>query len=247
MVFCEAYQKSMNQYFITGTSSGLGKALAEICLNNGHAVTGFSRRQTIQHPNYAHIVTDLSKTENLQNFRFDLEDNDYKKIILINNAAQVEPVKYSGRADNEQIIQAYTLNVIAPAVLINTFIATFENHSAKKVIVNISSGAANYPVDGWSVYCSSKAALDMLSRTVAMEREKEKSGFKVASIAPGIVDTAMQTGIRQSDSKDFSRINDFIAYKEENKLQTPQAAAEKIISAINQLNTINDVVFSIKN
>ncbi|MGZ5243534.1 MAG: SDR family NAD(P)-dependent oxidoreductase [Bacteroidia bacterium] len=237
----------MNHYFITGTSSGLGKAMAEICLRDGHTVTGISRHQSIHHQNYFHLQTDLSKTENLSAFSFEQQKVDCEKIVLINNAAQIEPVKYSGHADNEDIIQAYTLNVIAPAVLINTFIATFENHSAKKYIVNISSGAANYPVDGWSVYCSSKAALDMISRTVAMEREKEKSSFKVASIAPGIVDTAMQSTIRKADSHDFSRVSEFVAYKEENKLQAPEAAAEKIISAINQLNSINDVVFSIKN
>ena len=238
----------MNQYFITGTSSGLGKAMAEICLQNGHFVTGISRRNTIQHKNYLHIQADLSNYQELLKFHFEIKQRiDFEKIILINNAAQVEPVKYMGRAQNEDIIQTYTLNLIAPVILSNNFIHTFENHSAEKLIINISSGAANYPVDGWSIYCSSKAGLDMFSRTVAMEREKEKSGLKIASIAPGIVDTAMQSIIRQSDTDNFSRVNDFIAYKDQNQLQTPEEAAEKIISAINRLNSIHDVVFSIKN
>ncbi len=236
----------MNHYFITGASGGLGKAMAELCLQNGHTVTGVSRSQSIEHANYSHISLDLSQTDQLSAFTFPLSHiSTAQKIVLINNAAQVEPVKYCGNADNEDIIKAYIVNLIAPAVLSNTFIHTFENYSAEKIIVNISSGAANYPVDGWSVYCSSKAGLDMFTRTVAMEREKQKSGLKIASIAPGIVDTGMQNSIREADRDNFSRVADFIAYKQNNQLQTPEAAAGKIILAINQLNSIHDVVFSI--
>ncbi|RYD77037.1 MAG: SDR family NAD(P)-dependent oxidoreductase, partial [Sphingobacteriales bacterium] len=219
----------------------------EICLQKNNEVTGISRTNALQQPNFSHIAADLSISENLLNFKFPNINKACERIVLINNAAQITPVKYCGEADNKAIAGALTLNLIAPVVLSNIFIATFENHSAEKIIINISSGAANYPVDGWSVYCSSKAALDMFSRTIAMEREKRKSGFKIASIAPGIVDTHMQSAIRQTNAADFSRIEDFINYKNQNQLQTPEAAAEKIYSAINRLNSIQDVVFSIKN
>ena len=67
-----------------------------------------------------------------------------------------------------------------------------------------SSGAAHRPLEGWSAYCSGKAALAMLTRAVALEHAAE--GIRVFGFAPGTIDTDMQVTIRASGVNQISRI-----------------------------------------
>jgi benzil reductase ((S)-benzoin forming) len=244
---CQANRRGMHHYFITGASSGLGKALAEACLGAGHRVTGISRSSTLSHSGYSHITADLSDASVLELWQYPEIENSCDKIVLINNAATIEPVKHVGNAQNVDIIRAYTLNIIAPAVLCNFFLRQFGPNPAAKFIINITSGAAQRPVDGWAVYCSSKAGLDMFTRVAAMERESEKNRLGVVSVAPGIVDTPMQAQIRSAEAEDFSRVEEFIEYNEDGMLTSPEEAARKILLAIKDQKEIKNVVFSVKN
>ena len=72
------------------------------------------------------------------------------------------------------------------------------------VIVNISSGAAHNPMEGWSAYCSGKAGVYMLTRATALEAGGR--GVRVYGFAPGVVDTDMQVTIRASGINEVSRI-----------------------------------------
>ena len=54
--------------YITGSSSGIGKALAELLLENNHKVIGLSRTNTISHVNYKHVFIDLSEPEIVAKF-----------------------------------------------------------------------------------------------------------------------------------------------------------------------------------
>ena len=61
----------MKHFFITGTSRGIGKALAETLLeNDNNEVTGISRTRSIKHPNYKHITTDLSNLSDTESIFF---------------------------------------------------------------------------------------------------------------------------------------------------------------------------------
>jgi len=236
----------MEYYFITGSSSGLGKALANLALSKGYQVTGMSRRQTIHHENYNHIKLDLSITEQVLNFNFSIPA-DAKKVVLFNNAGAISEAKPFGKIKNEKIISDFNVNLISPAILINKFIETFQRFSGEKIIVNISSGAGKNPIDGWGVYCSSKSGIDMLSNVIAEEQRLTlKKGFRIYSIAPGIVDTEMQDKIRTASKENFSRINDFISYKERGELSSPALIAEKYISILAEGRINDKVVFSVR-
>jgi NAD(P)-dependent dehydrogenase (short-subunit alcohol dehydrogenase family) len=63
-------------------------------------------------------------------------------------------------------------------------------------VVNLSTGAAHTPRDGWSAYCGSKAALAMLTRSIA--KEYGDKGVFAYSLQPGLVDTEMQGRIRRA-------------------------------------------------
>jgi benzil reductase ((S)-benzoin forming) len=219
----------VNYFFITGTSKGIGKALAlELLQLQYNKVFGISRGLSIHHEHYVHFYIDLSDADVVSGFRFpDLTDA--TSVYLINNAGTLGEVGYSGKIQNEKIKETFTVNIISPAVLMNKFIEKFAKVQGKKVILNISSGAARKPIDGWSNYCASKAALDMLSETVQQECTIAGNGFRIFSIYPGVVDTAMQEQIRSAAERDFSTVEKFREYKESGELQHAEVVARKIL------------------
>ncbi|MES2591812.1 MAG: SDR family NAD(P)-dependent oxidoreductase [Bacteroidota bacterium] len=244
----------MNYYYITGTSRGIGKAFAEHLLENpSNYVIGISRQRTIEHANYRHFYLDLTDANALAGFKFELHAN-AKKIYLINNAGSLGFIKPVGKLEADIIIKNFTLNLIAPSVLTNAFINCYDTTDAEKVIVNISSGAGKAPVDGWSVYCASKAGIDMFSRVVDAEQKIRAEhasssihpGFKIFSIAPGVVDTEMQSEIRNASKEDFSRLETFIEYKAKDQLLDPVTVSRKYFNILNNVDGITEVLSSLK-
>lgn len=244
----------MNYYYITGTSRGIGKAFAEYLLENpSNNVIGISRQHTIEHSNYRHFNLDLTDINALADFKFELH-SDPEKIYLINNAGALGFIKPVGQLDASIIIKNYTLNLIAPSVLTNAFIDCYNTTDAEKVILNITSGAGKTPIDGWAVYCASKAGIDMFSRVVDAEQKIRAQnpetaihkGFKIFSIAPGVVNTTMQDEIRSASKDDFSRLENFIDYKVNNQLLEPSVVSKKYFNILENVDDIKDVLSSLK-
>lgn len=221
----------MEYYIITGTGKGIGKALAEALLIKEDAhVTGISRHHTIQHPRYLHLNIDLSQPEILiaslpKIFR---EMPDATKLVLVNNAGVLGEIGYVGEKQNPDFNYAFTINVTAPAILMNAFLQAYQAATIPRIILNISSGAGKYPMDGWATYCASKAALDLFSEAVQLEQNILRSGVHVFSVAPGIVDTAMQAQIREAPKNQFSQVSKFKDYKSSGSLATPETVAQKL-------------------
>jgi benzil reductase ((S)-benzoin forming) len=236
----------MNYYYITGASKGIGKALVEHLLQDpSNKVIGISRSRDMEHANYEHMSLDLSNIDEVSTFRF-MPHHDAKRLVLINNAGALGAVKPVGRLSAHPIAYTYNLNLVAPSVLIDNFIHAYASFPAEKIIVNVSSGAGKYPIDGWSVYCASKAGLDMFSRVVSEEQKINKGDFRIFSIAPGVVDTGMQEQIRSADKVDFSRIEDFINYKTSGQLSDPKLVADKFFRILARAGSIEETVISVR-
>ncbi len=235
-------------YFITGTSAGIGKSLVEELLkNNYNFVYGFSRSEVyIENKNYKHQQVDLSKQKNLINFKFPKVE-DFDKIILINNAGLLAPINYIGSQKNQEIVDLFTVNLIAPSILSNTFLNTFKSEKYQKIILNVGSGAANYPYDGWSTYCSSKSGLHMLTNTLKEELKKEERKNSYAfCILPGVIDTNMQTLIRSQKSKNFSHKDKFVNLYKSKQLTTPYQTALGILKIIDNPEEY-ETIFDLRN
>ena len=212
----------MKGYIITGTSSGIGKALCELLLKDeNNEVIGISRTQKIYHSNYKHISLDLNIVNQIEKIKFP-DWNNSEQISLIHNAGWIGPIKKLGRQKLNDITSSYMINLIAPAVLSNHFINNYKSTDTKKVILSISSGAAHTAISGWNTYCSSKSGLDMLSKCIS----KENPDIISLSIAPGKVDTPMQDDIRLAKKEEFPRLKEFQNYHKKGKLLNANLVAE---------------------
>lgn len=215
---------------ISGHSHGLGAALAAAWLKHGARVLGLSRRNN---PALA-----AAYPGQLQEIAIDLADPqavlDYSRsdafrhtcqtaetLWLINNAGTVAPSAPLGAQPDDVIIHALNLNITAPLLLANAVLAHARDRDNVR-IVHISSGAARKPYPGWSIYGASKAALDRHAADAAAE------GVRITSLAPGVVDTAMQAGMRADPA--FPLRAQFAALHADGKLQSAAATAAKILA-----------------
>lgn len=236
----------MNYYFITGSSRGLGKSLLDLLLKDeSNIVYGLARTCSVEHERYYHTTIDLSNMDKVVKFQFPLLKS-ADKIIIINNAGIVGDVKRVGNIDNQKIINCYNLNLIAPVILVNNFVTKYGSLACEKVIINISSGAGRNPIDGWNVYCSSKAGIDMFSQVLNEETNIDKKNIKVLSLAPGIIDTDMQYQIRASDQSEFSTLEKFIQFKKEGDLVNPNITAKQILRFVNENELSKNVLCSVR-
>jgi benzil reductase ((S)-benzoin forming) len=234
----------MNYYIITGASRGIGEAMTRELIAPGNTLFAVSRTlneglvelaSSLNVPLY-YFEADLSIRQEAELFinsvfeKINLTDHD--RIALINNAGMLEPIGPIKSTDFERAEKHLHLNLLTPMILSSVFASKTESAAIPKVILNISSGAAFYPYSGWSIYCSSKAGLDMLTKVAGLEQNTEQYPVTIFALAPGIIETGMQESIRETDLALFPDRDKFISLHEEGKLAKPEDVAHIIISTI---------------
>jgi NAD(P)-dependent dehydrogenase (short-subunit alcohol dehydrogenase family) len=120
---------------------------------------------------------------------------------LVNNAGQIDPIGKLADTDAQAWADAISVNLVGAYRMVHAALPALER-SDRPVIVNISTGAAHTPREGWSAYCSAKAGLAMLTRCLALEYPL----VATYGLQPGVVDTEMQVRIRASGINEISRI-----------------------------------------
>lgn len=140
---------------------------------------------------------------------------------LINNAGALEPIAKTADADPEKWLDNIKINLMGPFYLMKACAEALRNSQGR--IVNISSGAAVSPIGGWSAYCAAKAGLNHLSRVVA----EEEPDITVIALRPGVVDTGLQTLIREKGSAGMKseKVDYFKGLKTSNRLEPPAVPA----------------------
>lgn len=209
----------MQNIFISGISSGIGRGLAEYYAHKGVQVYGISRRElSYSHANIHHArldITDYQQTPHtiaklLKNVDLDL---------AILNAGVLGSMSSMQEADLNEMKMVMETNLWAQKVLMDSLLEA----SAIKYLFAISSGAAINGNVGWSGYSLSKAALNMLIQLYS--KENPKTHF--IAFAPGLVDTAMQDYLcGEVSAEEFPSVKKLHDARGTQNMPTPQKFAE---------------------
>lgn len=124
--------------------------------------------------------------------------------ILVNNAGVIDPIVRLGDSEPEEWNRAVDINFKGVYHGLRAAIPVMEARGSG-VIVNISSGAATGAMEGWSHYCSTKAAV--LSLTRCADKEYGDKGIRVVGLSPGTVATDMQVAIKASGINPVSQLD----------------------------------------
>jgi benzil reductase ((S)-benzoin forming) len=216
----------MKAIILTGCASGLGKAIHDNLISN---VSGFRLIFL------GRVLPPASKIKDLMYIKIDLaclsietlsglDDclRDISELVFINNAGIISPITSHKQCDLAQFEKAVSVNFISPVMLIKRFLQLVKHVK----VINISTGAAVNPVPYWGGYCSTKAAMAMFLNVLNLEE-----GVDVVNYDPGVIDTGMQSEIRQS-AKIYNELKSFDDLHKNAELLSPQRVAEKICELI---------------
>jgi NAD(P)-dependent dehydrogenase (short-subunit alcohol dehydrogenase family) len=219
---------------ITGASRGLGAGLAVHFAASGmhlglcakHRPRLVARtRPTAQR---GHIVSsevpllsavDVTDRAALARFADAVVDRFGHIDLWVNNAGLLGPIAPLALADVDEVAQTISVNVVGVANGTSVFAAHVRGRPGRGVLINVTSGAATKAYEGWAAYCASKAAVDQLTRVVALEEARHE--LLAFAVSPGLVDTDMQTAIRGADPAAFPERERFRRVAEMQRFNSP--------------------------
>jgi NAD(P)-dependent dehydrogenase (short-subunit alcohol dehydrogenase family) len=185
---------------ITGSSQGLGAAIASHFLAQGAAVSLCARSRddlsaqhaqlSARHPQgRVHIKTADVASQAEVDALFDATLAVFGRLdVLVNNAGVYGPMGAIDALDWDQWVDALRINLVGTAYCARRAIAIFKTRRYGKII-NISGGGATKPLPGLSAYAASKAAVVRLTETLALE--VKDWGIDVNAVAPGALATRL--------------------------------------------------------
>lgn len=246
----------MKYAIITGASKGLGASITKRLLQEGFGIFSISRSESQEIRDlaattqlfYRHFSCDLSDAKGLENTFLKIIDN-MKQVEMVdelwvfNNAGVVEPIETVGNLDAASVELNIQINLLAPILISNLLLQHL--NATKLTIVNVTSGAAERPIHGWSTYCSTKAAVNMFTQSAALEQNTENHHHSIIGFSPGIMDTDMQQTIRSSSKEAFHDIERFRSYKEEGLLRSTDSVAGALIDLLLSGKTESGTIYNV--
>jgi len=226
----------MRSAIVTGVSRGLGEALAHALLERGYFVLGIGRANgpRLSGPNYRFAQIDLADAASIDAVlttpfvELAAQRPDY--VCLINNAAVGTPVGVHGKLASGDIAESLAVNLAAPAALCNLYCRIFSDDAVERRIINVSSGAASNAMPAMSSYCVAKAGLEMLTRSLAAERQGER--FRAITVRPGVIDTGMQEFMRSQSRDILPGVALFEGFHKGGQLVLPDTTATVIVAKL---------------
>jgi benzil reductase ((S)-benzoin forming) len=225
-------------FLITGTSKGIGEAIARKILGKGHTVLGVSRTrpENLESPKYHHLAFDLTDPSRMSDIMDQvgvlMAGQKFDFICLVNNASATEPIGPIEKCPPARIASHVTIGLLAPMMLTSLFMGKFQSHAARKKVIFISSGLGSRAMPHTSAYCTAKAGINMFTQCLGLEQKDRANGFEVNAIGPGMVDTSMQQAMRSKTSDEFSAADFFRQAHADGKLQNADNVAAKIYTII---------------
>jgi 2-deoxy-D-gluconate 3-dehydrogenase len=183
---------------VTGASSGLGRAIAELLLANGASVIGLQRRTDVQlGGDYTAVAADLADAASIAGVVEGILA-EHEVHILVNNAG----INIRHRFEEfplEDFDRVMQVNLRAVVELTQLFARPMLERGSGTVI-NIASMLSFTGGYTAAAYATSKGAVGQLTKTLS--NEWAARGVRVNAIAPGFIDTEMNTALRADETRD---------------------------------------------
>lgn len=234
--YAEVVRTSDTVVWITGGSGGIGAALVATVPWPDALVVDVSRSGSADAD--VHVAADLADPASwsrvVRHVDATLADRHPRRAVLVHNAATLDPMGPAHAVAADGYVRQVLLDSAAPQVLGAGFLAAVAAAPSveESVLVQLSSGAASSPYEGWSAYCAAKAAVEMWVRVAGAEQDRLDRGVRVLAIAPGVVATGMQEAIRRSDDRTFPSVDRFRRLHADGDLADPADAAAGIWRAV---------------
>jgi NAD(P)-dependent dehydrogenase (short-subunit alcohol dehydrogenase family) len=194
---------------VTGASRGLGEGVARALARDGARVMLLARNGDLVQKVAREIgggaqalACDVSDYASVERAVADTRQRLGGLDILVNNAGVIEPIAEIASSDPAAWARSIQINLIGAYYVVRAVLDGMLGSGG--TIINVSSGAAYRPLEGWSAYCAGKAGLAMLTRSIALETGGHN--IRVFGFSPGTIDTDMQVKIRASGMNMISQI-----------------------------------------
>ena len=229
-------------YILTGASRGMGLAMARQLLQPGHSLICISRHASdvlAQAARQAEVplsqwTLDLSDgetaSERLRHWLQGQSASTWAQATLINNAAMIPRISPLSQAHPHELARALRVGLEAPMLLTAAFLGATESWGVPRRVLNISSGLGRKAMASQTAYCALKAGLDHFTRSLALEEVLKPHGARVCALAPGVIDTDMQSQLRGAEAQAFPDQPRFAQLKARGLLSTPEAAAQSVLA-----------------
>ena len=216
--------------FVSGASRGIGAGLAERFAEAGLRLILCSRTPPALESSDVVIARSLdARDEKALDELVALAEERFGGIDLwVNNAGVLDPIQPVRDVSLEDFREHIDINLTGVFVGSRAYIRHLRRIGRGGVLINVSSGAAWKPYAGWGAYCAGKAGVERLTEVIAIE--ESGIGLRAHSIAPGVVDTAMQTKIRASTAEDFPDLERFREMKRDNAFNSGRYVAEEFLA-----------------
>lgn len=215
---------------VTGASRGLGAGIAASLAEAGFAM-GLCARTAVEVPESAPAGLtgrlDVRDADALGDFALSVTAELGPIELWINNAGVLDPIGPLRDAPVDELASHVEVNLLGVLWGTRIFAGIVHDREEPGTLVNISSGAASSVYEGWAPYCATKAAVDHLTRVVAVEEADH--GLAAFALAPGVVDTDMQALIRSTPAERFPSVARFHDLKSTDAFNSPGWVSECIL------------------
>jgi benzil reductase ((S)-benzoin forming) len=232
---------------LTGASRGMGLAMAVQLLDPSRHLLCISRRANDELAEQARQKSapltqwtqDLADTtgsrERLQIWLEGLDTSTLKSATLINNAGVIPRIGPLDQCPPEDLANALRVGLEAPMQLTAGFLRATANWveagwRGPRKVLNISSGLGRNAMAAQAPYCAAKAGMDHFTRCSALDEAHREHGARLVSLAPGVIDTDMQSQLRAGDPAAFPDRSRFVELQRQGQLTSPEDAAARLLA-----------------